>query len=876
MKKVLISFFLILLTCAALKAEVATPHPVTMRQPDGSTITLRLHGDEFCSWYTDLSGRGLYQQGSDGWWRPVRGAGPSRAMRSAAKALRSERDAMLTRKKSGIGFGEKRFLVILVEWSDQKFQAGAPDYFRRALNQQGFTDGGSVGSARDYYQDASYGRFQPTFDVLGPVTLSRKHDQWPEGDNNDKHYEMARTMVREAVAQLDDEVDFSVYDLDDDGYMDSIYMFFPGYAQSNGGGTDTIWPHAWGVYSNTLYDGVRIGAYACSSELRGNTGTDLQGIGTFCHEFGHVLGLPDLYDTDYEDNGQAFHPSSWNLMASGNHNSQGLIPPRLSSYERYLLGYITEVKELAANQDVRIAGLSNPVFHVIPTLNEGEFFLPEVRDGTVWDSPLPAGMIIYHIDRSKNLVGGVQAKDRWDAGSGINVYSEHPCGYILIPDKTLRPNNQYAIDDPSKGNNYYQLWVFPKPQGEPYGVSYNVTEYELKGWDGSNPFVLKEIAYAQGVASFHLSRGQRSVTGIVQDAQTGAVLRNAVVLISEVSAKPARFVRRPLSLAATRAEARYEAVTDYEGRFNISLEEDFPTRMLLSVFATGYHPYHSEEEGWSVNKRIEADPVIKGGLEEGLTKANYPLSYVRKFGVKERNDYVVAQRFRAEELKDYAGGVITSIAFCTNATGEEVWVFVDYGTRERAYARQIKNVKDGANTYGTVNTWNLSSAGVTVPEGEDLYVGYMIRQANAEYPIITDASDSKEGGLVLSYGFSTTTPPSADDWTDVNFDLDWGMGNALISFTVEAPYLLDSDATLKELGINYIDLPSRELSSGETLPLKLVTCPTEKPTEVLWYYDGYPLEEASVKLSAGTHTISARIRYQDGKKDLLETQIVVR
>ena len=351
-------FIILLLWAAALRAEVATPHPVTMRQPDGSTITLRLNGDEFCSWYTSLDGRRMYRQSADGWWKPVSGSGPSRAMRSAAASRRQERDAMMARRKEPLGFGQRHFLVILVEWSDQKFQDGAADYFSRALNEEGFADSGSVGSARDYYLDASYGQFEPQFDVLGPVTLERKHNEWPEGgdpEDDDHHYYMARAMVREAIAMMDDEVDFSRYDIDGDGYMDSVYMFYPGYAQSNGGGSDTIWPHAWGVYSSERYDGVRIGAYACSSELQGGSGKELQGIGTFCHEFGHVLGLPDLYDTDYEENGQAFHPASWNLMAGGNHNSSGCVPARLSTYERYLLGYITEVKELTVSPDIQIS-----------------------------------------------------------------------------------------------------------------------------------------------------------------------------------------------------------------------------------------------------------------------------------------------------------------------------------------------------------------------------------------------------------------------------------------------------------------------------------------------------------------------------------------
>ena len=174
------------------------------------------------------------------------------------------------------------------------------------------------------------------------------------------------------------------------------------------------------------------------------------------------------------------------------------------------------------------------------------------------------------------------------------------------------------------------------------------------------------------------------------------------------------------------------------------------------------------------------------------------------------------------------------------------------------------------------NTVDISAAGITIPEGADIYIGYLISQANSSYPIVTDADEPKEGGFFLHYGFSTSEPPAAEDWADANFDLEWGSGNTLITFSVEEPYRLDEGTTLQELGISYIDIPSRELVSGETLPLKLLTPPSEKPAELRWFFDGYPVQDASVTLSAGNHLVSVTLIYSDGKKDHLETQIVVR
>lgn len=875
MKKFFLSLFFLLAVSGWLVmwADSANPNPIKMRQPDGSTITLRLHGDEFCSWYTSEDGRTVYKRGADGWWRVDSGGGPNRAMRTAAREKRAARDADTREaRKSKVGWGEKHFLVILVQWSDQPFQSGFKDYYARALNEPGFSDFGAVGSARDYYMEASQFQFQPVFDMAGPVTLSRKHNEWPDGDIDSHHYEMARTMIREAVSKLDNEIDFSMYDIDKDGYVDGIYMVYPGYAQSDGGGADTIWPHKSTVNLSDKFDGVKLGIYACSSELLGNSGKEKCGIGTFCHEFGHVVGLPDLYDTDYEVNGQAIHPNSWNLMASGNHNANGRIPARMSLMERYILGYVSEVHDLNAPGQVTLHNLDSPAFYRIPTANEGEFFLPEVRDGSGYDSALPAGMLIYHVDRSQNVIDGATAAQRWEDGNLINGYEYHPCYYLEIPDKTLRPNG-YPIDGDKK-NQFHSLWVFPS--NSDWNVSYNVTDYDLKAWDGSQPFSLHSIKYTNGEASFTMTRGGRTVTGVVTDSKTGAPVKGAVVFIeAKTSSAPARVL--PMRLSAARSSASYEAETDYDGQFLIELPDDFSQQLLLSVFATDYQPAHADLSGWSVRKDIQLDPVIAGGTDVGLTKAILPLSKYLKWGYTSSTDYTVAVHYTAEELKEYVDGTVSSISFSTLASGQEIWVFVDYGTKKRVLARRVT---------GTINTTvyadrlsnqvDISDANVKIPAGTDLYVGYLIKQSNATYAVATDnnKADPREGGTMFYHGFSTTETPGEDGWIDVNFSGSI-IGDALIGFSVKSPIHLAPGTTLTDLGISYIDLPSGTLSGGQKLPLKLVSSPAAKPSDVKWFYDGMPVEGESLVLTAGTHILMVRMQYADGREDKVESQIVV-
>ncbi len=209
-----------------------------------------------------------------------------------------------------IATGQKKFLVILAAFSDLAFNsASAQDDFFNLLNQDGYAENGGTGSVWNYFYENSSGAFDPQFDVVGPVTLSRSFSYY--GANDDEGNNMAvraREMVIEAIRIVDQNlgVDFSQYDNDGDGTIDNVFVYFAGHNEAEGGGENTIWPHAWSTYDQSItVDGVTTSSYACTSELRAAAGTSMSGIGTYCHEFGHVIGLPDFYDTDGDENGAA-------------------------------------------------------------------------------------------------------------------------------------------------------------------------------------------------------------------------------------------------------------------------------------------------------------------------------------------------------------------------------------------------------------------------------------------------------------------------------------------------------------------------------------------------------------------------------------------
>ncbi|MCX6308440.1 MAG: M6 family metalloprotease domain-containing protein, partial [Bacteroidia bacterium] len=300
--------------------------------------------------------------------------------------------------------GTAKSLVILVNFADSVFKPNnTGSAFNDMLNLPGFNQNNHVGSVRDYYRYNSGGLFSPDYVVVGPVTISSPMAYYGANDADGNDLRPAK-MVYEACKAVDNLVNFSNFDYDLDGYVDNVYIYYAGKGEADGGGANTIWPHSWSLVESrdTLtLDGKKMNAYACSGELNGRTGL-MTGMGTFTHEYSHILGLPDMYDVDYDKyNGDAFDLNYWSLMAYGAYNNNSCTPPCMTLPERYLLGWATPV-ELNSAQDVSMTDFgSTNNGYLIKTTNNGEYFLLENRqwDKNLWDAYLPYhGMLIYHID----------------------------------------------------------------------------------------------------------------------------------------------------------------------------------------------------------------------------------------------------------------------------------------------------------------------------------------------------------------------------------------------------------------------------------------------------------------------------------------------
>jgi M6 family metalloprotease-like protein len=373
-----------------------------LKQQDGTELQVRLCGDENYHYYETLDGKRMEMIG--GRLKMMDGVDN----RKQISKKREHRSQSLARSSQRAPHQAERGLVILVEFSDLSFVKTRQDFFD-LLNKKSYTENGATGSARDYFNDASNGQYDPQFDVYGPYKLSREMGYYGQNDadGNDMHPDQ---MVVDAVAMMDsiEDVDFADYDTDNDGYIDNIFVYYAGHGENEGAPDNTIWPHAWAIYSHrvegeVVYDGKTLDGYACACELRDSYGTTMCGIGTFCHEFSHVLGLPDFYVTDYGSSHKTV--GNWDIMDSGSYLNNSKTPPTYSAHERFYLGWLTpEILNEQGDYELEELQKSNKAYIITATgehnLDGGDpdpktYYLLENRQKVGWDAYLPGhGLMI--------------------------------------------------------------------------------------------------------------------------------------------------------------------------------------------------------------------------------------------------------------------------------------------------------------------------------------------------------------------------------------------------------------------------------------------------------------------------------------------------
>jgi immune inhibitor A len=299
-----------------------------------------------------------------------------------------------------------RVLVLLVDFSNKPYSGGWTSASTADFDSLLFSEGiNPTGSMKEFYYENSYGNFVMEGDVAGWYTAAQTSDYYTnfcDGSRGMGEYPFnARKLVEEVVDLADPDVDFSLYDNDGNGYVDGIFVVHAGTGYEESGNSCEIHSHQWSI-SPRFKDGVYVTTYSIEPE-ESPSSQGLVPIGVFCHEFGHVLGIPDLYDTDYSSSGAG----KWALMASGSYNGNSRTPSQFIAWSKMRLGWLSPINITSNQTNLEIPAVEwNPVAYRLWQNGQmgSQYFMVENRQEVGFDEYLPgSGVLIWHIDET---VGG--------------------------------------------------------------------------------------------------------------------------------------------------------------------------------------------------------------------------------------------------------------------------------------------------------------------------------------------------------------------------------------------------------------------------------------------------------------------------------------
>lgn len=521
MKKLVSTLCLLLVACATWAAK-AYPGPITVTQNDGTQLTVMAYGDEDYHWFTTSDDVLLAHVGSDFFVARIEADGSLAATKQLAHepALRSAAEQQLVlsqkplratfmaqamqtkdaRKQRRIGIGTTtpsyfphtgtpRAMVILVQYSDMSFSMedayrSFNDYLngKGALPDYGLREDRNYGSVCQFFSDMSEGLFRPQFDVFGPVTLSKSWSYYGANSGDSDQPGRIAELMKEACTAINDTVDFSQYDADGDKNVDLVYVIYAGYSESMGAPSDYIWPKS-GTLAGGTYDGVNVKRYGVNNEL--NYTPDykfkeppykrMNGIGLFCHEFSHTMGLPDLYPTTDEarkvDNQSMEY---WDVMDGGEYTDNGYTPTPYTPWEKEVMEWTT-IPELTDTAQVSLA--DGEYYKILPEdASSNEYVILYNSQSSGWQrgvSKLGHGMLVFRVDYSTS---NGTPRTSVNLGDYPNNTAGKP-GFSLIPADSLLMNyyRVYSSSNPQSEDRPYSESEYRQSHaGDPYPGSSNV------------------------------------------------------------------------------------------------------------------------------------------------------------------------------------------------------------------------------------------------------------------------------------------------------------------------------------------------------------------------------------------------------------------
>ncbi len=461
MSRIRTLLFILFATGAAVQESSAMPAAPTihlMKQVDGATVSARQWGDEYLFGWETVDGYTIVYDVDIRCWtyavpdrdgnlvssgrRPDRTKPPAGLSKRimpksspAAGQLSATSQALTPHKLSAASSPAtapspaapessvtRNLPVILINFSDTTPTYTAEDFTSLLFD-------GGVWSFKDYFEEVSGGRFSVSpgsSGITGWVTAAHSHDYYGAKSGWGPPDVWPGDLAYEAVQLADATLDFSAYDNDGDCSVETVAIVHQGTAQEGSGIDTDIWSHSWSLSVTQNFGLSHYGPYTTNDSCRSDParyvtvdryimmperyGSDIAGIGVFAHEYGHVLGLIDLYDSDrigFISEGIG----NWSLMASGSWNGVGKLgnrPAHPDPWSKLFLGWAAPERIVESTTGRSIAAVESgggvSQFLLRPSEGgNGEYFLLENRQQTGFDVALPgAGLLLWHIDEAKS------------------------------------------------------------------------------------------------------------------------------------------------------------------------------------------------------------------------------------------------------------------------------------------------------------------------------------------------------------------------------------------------------------------------------------------------------------------------------------------
>lgn len=425
----------------------------------------------------------------------------------------------------GNGEDSPKALVILADFADQKFKRYVESdeendqitmqIFDQYLNAMGArpyhkkdnTLQKNIGSVKQYFSDMSGGKFTPVFDVATVVHLPQNMSVYGENwTANNGHYHSSRMdlFIPEVCQLADGNVNFAQYDANEDGYVDLVYVIFAGFGeQQTGADPDVIWPQSGTPYTYPsgssvdefcICDEKKVYRYGVHSELNFNPAVMednsalfpngepwINGIGLFCHEFSHCMGLPDFYPTIKKVQ-EAGNPAMeyWDLMDGGEYSNSGYNPTAYTAWEREYMGWMEMgvLKDEMRGKQISLVSIDKSsdgtAYKIFPDDNENgnEYVFIQNIQPAGWNNWLAnkrgQGMLVTYVNYDSyafslrsNSVNNIVGESRMTI---VPADGEYISSYLVGEDKDYSQEEYIASHkgDPFPGTkNVHELLSIP-------------------------------------------------------------------------------------------------------------------------------------------------------------------------------------------------------------------------------------------------------------------------------------------------------------------------------------------------------------------------------------------------------------------------------